>query len=294
MTQRILLMLALAMILAACSSPAMPTIAPSPTSVLATATLTPVPTSTATSTLMPTITPTPTPFVTPPASGESAIVPILMYHNLRDLPAGASELDRTWTVAPKNFEAQVEWLSAHGFHTISMGQLVAHLNRKSPLPTKPIVISFDDGWVEQYTVAFPILRKRNFIGTFFVYTNPVGRNHYLSWEQLKEMTLTGMDIQAHTITHPHLRTIAASEAQREISESKKTLESKLGKPVVALSYPFGEYNAAIIEMTKRAGLESAVTLATGYRQRADELFTLHRIRVSYDDTLDEFAKRLPQ
>jgi len=216
-----------------------------------------------------------------------------MYHNLRDLPSNASELDRTWTVAPKQFEAQVALLVARGFQTITMGQLVAHLKRGAPLPNKPIVVSFDDGWVEQYTVAFQILKKYNRIGTFFIYTNPIDRNRYLSWAQLQEMTAAGMDIQAHTLSHPHLTSISSNEAFREISESKKIIEAKLGRPVVSLAYPFGEYNAATIELLKRAGIESAVTLAAGYRQRADELHTLHRIRVSYDDTLDEFAKRLP-
>ena len=90
-----------------------------------------------------------------------------------------------------------------------------------------------------------------------------------------------MDIEAHTLTHPHLRELAPDEAMREISESKKVLEARLGKPVVAFAYPFGEYNASIVDMLKRAGFASAVTLAAGFNQRADELFTLHRIRVSY-------------
>ena len=286
------LMIALAITLAACASPDLPS--PTPSRVVATlAIATPSATPTLTATPIPTITPTPTAFATAPAPGESAIVPILMYHNLRDLPGNASELQRTWTVAPSAFEAQVKWLAEHRFHTITMAQLVAHLKRQSPLPTKPLIISFDDCWEEQYTVAFPILKKYNFIGTFFVYTNPLDRKSYLTWAQLQEMSAAGMDIQAHTLTHPHLRAIASLEAQTEISESKKILESKLKKPVVALSYPFGEYNASVIEMLKRAGFESAVTLAAGYRQRADELYTLHRIRVSYPDTLDEFAKHLP-
>jgi peptidoglycan/xylan/chitin deacetylase (PgdA/CDA1 family) len=103
----------------------------------------------------------------------------------------------------------------------------------------------------------------------------------------------GMDIQSHSITHPHLRTMAPDAMFKEIADSKATLEKRLGKPVVAFCYPFGEYNNAIVEMVRRAGYESAVTLASGYRQRADELYTLHRIRVSYHDTLDDFVKRLP-
>lgn len=242
----------------------------------------------------PLLLPTPTAFVTAPAPGQIAIVPILMYHHLDDLPPTATELQLTWTVAPRNFGAQMNWLAQRGFQTITLAQLIAHLKRGQPLPSKPIVISFDDGWAEGYSVAFPVLKKHNFVGTFFVYTDPLDRPQYLTWAQLQEMSAAGMDIQAHTLSHPHLRALPADAAAREIAESKRILEKRLGKPVVAFAYPFGEYDSAVIEMVKRAGYESAVTLAPGYHQRADELFTLHRIRVSYRDALEDFAKRLPR
>jgi peptidoglycan/xylan/chitin deacetylase (PgdA/CDA1 family) len=240
----------------------------------------------------PTITRTPTPFVTASSNGE-AIVPILMYHHIADLPLDATELQTTWTVSPKNFDAQMQYLARNGFRTISMAQLVAHLKHRQPLPAKPIVISFDDGWQEQYTTAFPILTKYGLSGTFFVYTRPLDHTEFMTWAQLQELVAAGMDIQSHSITHPHLRALAPDAAFKEIAESKAILEKRLGKPVIAFCYPFGEYNQAIIEMVKRAGYESAVTLASGYRQRADELYTLRRIRVSYRDTLDDFIKRLP-
>jgi peptidoglycan/xylan/chitin deacetylase (PgdA/CDA1 family) len=203
-------------------------------------------------------------------------------------------LTLTWTVAPKSFDAQLNWLAQHGFHTISMAQLTAHLKQRQLLPAKPIVISFDDGWEEQYVSAFPILRKYNFIGTFYVYTTPIDHSQFLTWAQLQEMSAAGMDIQAHTQTHPHLRTLSPDAAYKEIVDSKAIIEKHLGKPVTSFDYPYGEYNAAVIDMVKRASFDSAVSLAAGYKQRADELYTLHRIRVSYNDTLDDFAKRLPQ
>lgn len=238
--------------------------------------------------------PTPTAFATAPANGQPGIVPILMYHHLADLSSTASELVLTWTVAPKKFQAQMDWLSQQGYHTITMGQLVAYLRDRKPLPSKPIVITFDDGWLEQYVTAFPVLKKYNFIGTFFVYTNAIDHGQFMTWAQLQEMSSVGMDIQSHTQTHPHLRLLSADAAFKEISESKAIIEKRLGKPVTAFNYPDGEYNTAIIEMLKRAGYDSAVTIAAGYKQRANELYLLHRIRVSYKDSLDDFIKRLPQ
>jgi peptidoglycan/xylan/chitin deacetylase (PgdA/CDA1 family) len=281
-------------LLTACSvSPATETPAPTPVVIVNPVTPTPVPQ--ATSTLAPTrtIQPTPTAFVTPPVPGQAGIVPILMYHHLADLPKQASELDLTWTVAPKNFEQQMNLLAERGYHTISMAQLVAYLKKSQPLPTKPIVISFDDGWAQQYAAAFPILKKNSMIGTFFVYTNALDKSQFMTWKQVEEMSAAGMDIQSHTLTHPHLRQLAPEAAAKEIGDSKMALEKRLGKPVTAFDYPFGEYNTAVIDLVKKAGYESAVTIADGTKQRGDELYTLHRSRVTYTDTLQVFGSRMP-
>jgi peptidoglycan/xylan/chitin deacetylase (PgdA/CDA1 family) len=282
--------------LTACAAPASVAALPTPNVQVIQVVATPVasPTLTATPTLPPLIpTRTPTPFVTAPPPNGEALVPILMYHHIADLPMDATELRMTWTVSPRNFDAQMQWLARNGFRTISMAQLVAHLKQRQPLPAKPIIISFDDGWQEQYTTAFPILTKYGLSGTFFVYIRPLDHTEFMTWAQLQELVAAGMDIQSHSLTHPHLRALAPDAAYKEIAESKALLEKRLGKPVIAFCYPFGEYNHTIIEMVKRAGYESAVTLAGGYRQRADELYTLRRIRVSYRNTLDDFIKRLP-
>jgi peptidoglycan/xylan/chitin deacetylase (PgdA/CDA1 family) len=286
---RALLFILFIAFLAACSAP-QPTTIPTVAITIVPVVATPMPVASA----VPSIGVTPDAFVTAPAPGKAAIVPILMYHHIQDLASDASELRLTWTVAPQNFDAQMAFIAQRGFHTITMAQLVGQLKDDKPLPAKPIIISFDDGWEEQYAVALPILKKNNLIGTFFVYTRPIDHAQYMTWAQLQEMSAEGMDIQPHTLTHPHLRALPPDEAMKEIADSKSILETRLGRPMIALAYPFGEYNAAIIEMLKRAGFEAAVTLDPGYRQRADELFTLHRIRVSYRDSLDDFAKRLPQ
>ena len=281
--------------LAACATPDLPTTAPTPVVQIVQVVATPVvlPSATPSAVIKSTAPAIPTPFVTAPAPGGEAHVPILMYHHIGDLPIDATELQTTWTVTPKNFDAQMQWLARSGFHSIAMAQLVAHLKNRQPLPAKPIIISFDDGWEEQFSTAFPIMTRYGLSGTFFVYTQPLDHTQYMTWAQVQALATGGMDIQSHSITHPHLRTMAPDAAFKEIADSKATLEKRLGKPVVAFCYPFGEYNNAIVEMVKRAGYESAVTLAGGYRQRTDELYLLRRIRVSYHDTLDDLAKWLP-
>lgn len=260
--------------------------------------LTAVPSATPTPTLAPSPTApklSPTPFITAPAKNDAALVPILMYHHIKDLASNASELDLTWTVAPKNFLAQIEWLAQHNYQTITMAKLNAYLRDGTPLPARSIVITFDDGWIEDYTIAFPALKKNNFVGTYFVYTQPLDRSPlYLSWKQIEEMSAAGMNFEAHTLTHPHLRALSAESMANEIMESKKALETRLKKPIVSFAYPFGEYNNAVIDAVKHAGFESAVTIDPGYRQRADRIYQLQRIRISYVDSLQDFPGRLPR
>lgn len=222
-------------------------------------------------------------------------VPILMYHHFNDLPANASETLRTWTVSPEQFAAQLDYLQARGFHTITLKQLIDFFERGMPLPTQPIILTIDDGWIDAYTVAFPELRKRNMVGVFFVPTNyaAAGGKLLMNWDQVIEMHRAGMEIGGHTISHEDLTKANLAEARRQLVESKTILEEKIGAPVIALSYPYGAYNSRVIAETEAAGYQAAVILCCGYQQRADILLTLPRIRISYEDTLDDFAKHLP-
>lgn len=238
---------------------------------------------------------TATPFITPPAPGEAVAIPILMYHHLNPLPANASEMLRTWTVAPEQFAAQLDYLQARGFHTITFKQLIDFFEHGAPLPTQPIILTIDDGWIDAYTVALPELQKRGMVAVFFVPTNyaTAGGELLMNWEQVQELNRAGMEIGGHTISHEDLTKINLNEARRQLVESKTILEEKIGQPVIALSYPYGAYNPRVVAETQAAGYQAAVILCCGYKQHADNLLLLPRIRVSYEDSLDDFAKRLP-
>jgi peptidoglycan/xylan/chitin deacetylase (PgdA/CDA1 family) len=216
-----------------------------------------------------------------------------MYHRLAELDKNASELERTWTVSPRNFQAQMEMLVSRGFHTVTMSDLAAYLRGTKSLVSKPIVVSFDDGWETDYSVAFPILKRYKMSGTFYVYTNAIEIGQSLKWAQIDEMARGGMEFGSHTLSHPHLRAIPLDSARREIVESKAVLEKRLGRAITTFDYPSGEYDAQIVELVKRAGFESAVTIASGFKQRADQLFALHRTRVSYGDSVQDLLERLP-
>lgn len=293
MPDRIFLAL-LFLALVACSPGADNKNTPSPTAALtAMPSLIPITTPTTARTATRSPSPTPTAFITPPAAGGAALVPILMYHHLADLGSNATPLDHTWTVSPRNFEAQMSWLAVQGFHTVTFPQLVAFLKRGQPLPARPVIITFDDGWAGGYTVAFRTLVKLNFVGTFFIYTNAIDHGQFMTWAQLQEMSAAGMEIGAHTLSHPHLRSLTPDAAYKEIADSRAILEKRLNRKVTTFAYPFGEYDSATVDLVKRAGFESAVTISPGYKQRTDEIFTLHRIRVTYETALEEFTKLLP-
>ncbi len=216
-----------------------------------------------------------------------------MYHQLSELGKGAPLLDLTWTVSPQNFQAQMNWLAQQGYRTVTFPQVVAYLKHAQPLPSRPVLITFDDGWLQGYTEAFPVLRQHSFSATYFVYTDAMGRPSSISWEQLQEMSKAGMDVGSHTLSHPHLRQLGTDQAFREIAESRSILERRLNRPVTTFDYPFGEYDSSTVELVKRAGFESAVTIAPGFKQSLEGVFTLRRIRVSYETTLAELAKSLP-
>jgi len=226
---------------------------------------------------------------------RSAVVPILMYHHINDLPANADEGARTWTVSASEFNRQMNWLVEHHYHSITFAQLADALERGERLPEKPIILTFDDGWDIGYGVVFPILKRVGLSGTFFVYPGAIGENPgsgYLTWGQLLEMSAAGMDIQAHSMTHPHMRGLSAEAQRREIVDARAILERRLNRQIVAFAYPFGEYSDSTIASLRDAGYRCAAGIEPGYTQRRSDLFRLSRTRISYGDTLDTFKERV--
>lgn len=224
---------------------------------------------------------------------KPAAVPILLYHHVRDLPDTARPLEKRWSVSIRKFAGQMKWLAEKGFHPVSMTQLVAHFQQGQPLPAKPVVITFDDGWKDQYEGAFPILKQHQFVATFFIITGAVGHSAYMDWEQIKEIEAAGMDIQAHGHTHERLSTMSRDKARQEIEESKRALEDHLSRPVTVLAYPYGSYDDAVIAEVKAAGFAAAVTIGGrngGYLFRADQTYTMTRYGLEGDDNLAAVAR----
>jgi len=288
-------------VLAAANNP--PTAAPTrrptftPTPLPPTATNTPVPTWTPSPTPPPTATLTPALLPTPLAiapRGFGVTVPILMYHYLSEPPAGADAVRRDLSVSPAQFEAQLIFLHEQGYHTITMKQLSYALSRNEALPPKPIIITFDDGYRDQYTNAFPLLKKYGDVATFFVFTQVIDEYNvdFLTWEMVTEMHQAGMEFGSHSYRHPDLTNRSVDFLVYEILGSKEAIEARIGEPVRFFCYPSGRYDDLAERVVASANFWGAVTTEWGAQHSYANRFEIHRLRMRGNDTVDKFAAKL--
>jgi peptidoglycan/xylan/chitin deacetylase (PgdA/CDA1 family) len=201
----------------------------------------------------------------PPSNRRStAEIPILVYHHIRRSPAVGSRVERRLTVTADIFDQQMRYLQENGYHVISFATLVDYLKDASELPDKPVIISLDDGWEDQFEYALPLLKKYHYSATFFVITNSVGSPGFLSWSQLRRMRAEGMEIGSHSRSHPHLDKIDnPTLLWDQISTSKQILENELGAAVDEFAYPYGSYNADTASVVRSAGYKAARACCVG-------------------------------
>lgn len=223
---------------------------------------------------------------------RSVRVPILMYHHVADVAPGADAVRRDLSVSPAAFSQQMDYLVSHGYQTISLLDLVEHLDNGRDLPAKPIILTFDDGYDDNYAYAYPILRLRKLTGTFFIITDFVGRPEHMTWPQIVAMSRDGLSIEAHGRTHLDLSMLGPGDTTWQVAGSKAALEEKLGLPVRFYCYPSGHYTAQTVSILSNNGFLAAVSTANGATQRANGLFELARIRMRGSDTLDSFIYKV--
>ena len=178
-------------------------------------------------------------------------VPILVYHHIRtSIPVG-SRVERRLTVTVEIFDNQMKYLHENGYQVITFADLVNCLKKVGELPPKPVIISFDDGWEDQFVYALPRLEEYHYIATFFVVTNFVGSRGFVSWSKLRT-------IGSHSRSHPYLDKIDNPRTLwDQIYTSKQILESQLGVAVDEFAYPYGSYNEAIASTVRLAGYKTA-------------------------------------
>ncbi len=238
--------------------------------------------------------PMPTPTPTPVALPDWARVPILMYHYVSELPPNPDRYRRDLTVSPENFEAQLQYLAEAGYHTITLTDLYLHLTQGYPLPERPIILTFDDGYRDAYEVVFPLLLDYGFTGTFFVLATPAHFEwpDYMTWAQMKEMSDAGMEIQGHGRDHVDLRNRSYDYLVYQTMGIQEAIQYHTGRLPRFFCYPSGRYDANLIAVLKSVGYWGAVTTEWGQRHTREGLFEMPRLRIRGSDTLESFINKL--
>ena len=200
------------------------------------------------------------------------------------------------SVLPKDFDRQMKYLKDNNFHTITMDEMYAALTEGAELPENPVVITFDDGYDDNYKYAYPILKKYGFKGTIFVITSFLDRGQpgYITWGQAQEMESSGViNIESHTVTHSSMTEQTDEQLRFEMAESKRDIEQRLGKTVGFIAYQTGTFNLHIASLVKEAVYKGAFTIKYGNVDRASNLYALERVPIFHtEDTYRSFLERL--
>lgn len=219
------------------------------------------------------------------APQPSVRIPILVYHHIRDTkPYPTSTWSYKMSVSPSIFEKQMQWIKDHGYVTVTLDQALDQLRGK-PGPEKPVVITFDDNNRTQYTYAFPLLKKNNQIGVFYLVTNRLKNHAFILEEEVKTMAEAGMDIQSHSVTHSTLSMLNLKRLDEELAQSKKTLEAITGKSVYHVAYPSTGQNKTVRERAKAAGYTTGTIMDPRVATPKDDAYKLPRIMMTDDTNL---------
>jgi peptidoglycan/xylan/chitin deacetylase (PgdA/CDA1 family) len=215
-------------------------------------------------------------------------VPVLMYHSIA---AGTTGEFARFAVDPTEFAEQMDYLDAAGYRTMTAADLVGS-RRGRPLPPRPVVLTFDDAYADFYSTALPVLREHDFCATLYVPTGYVGgtasflsglgegHRPVLSWQALRDIAAAGVEMAAHSHTHPQLDRVPTAVINDEVRRSRCLLEDNLGLAVDGFAYPFGYWNRAARAAVAAAGFQYAVAVAELMTTARDDVLTLPRLTVN--------------
>jgi len=211
-------------------------------------------------------------------------VPVLMYHSIGE------EKDNDAVISRDRFVAHMAYLSQNNYHPISLDDLYGYLSEKKALPSKPVVITFDDGYRDTYEVVFPVLKQYGFKSVLFIPAGAVGKT--LSWKELQEMKAAGMEMASHSLNHRSLSDLSIEEQRTEIGKSKELLDRYLNQETKYFCYPNGSYTQQTLQLLRDKGFVLAVTIDSGWVKPGDDLLTLRRIWMGNSVELRHLAERL--
>jgi len=224
------------------------------------------------------------------APGPAAInVPILTYHYIRVNADRNDRMGFALSVTPADFAAQMDWLAQNGYHPITTEDLYAYLQGARGLPSKPVILTFDDGYADFFTTALPILISHDFRAEEYVVSSFVGQPGYMTAAQVREADRSGIEIGSHTVSHANLAASSTGASWAQITQSKAFLEQLIGHPIVSFCYPSGKFSSAVASQVAAAGYHDATTTRFGYSHTMGDRYVWTRLRVSGGEPLDQVA-----
>jgi len=226
-------------------------------------------------------------FTNGPLIYNNKSIPVLMYHSI-DYEKG-NEL----RLPKEQFKEQMKYLKDNGYTTLTLNELYNFLEKNKPIPEKSIVITLDDGYVDNYTNAYPILKELGLNATVFVVTSNIDKDkRTLTSEQIKEMDEAGIQIASHTYNHDKLDDLPYEKQLQTMKKSKDDLEKILNHKVDFIAYPYGKWNEESIKAAKDAGYKMAFTTQGGWSNKQDGIYTLNRVYISSLKGIDNFKDRI--
>jgi peptidoglycan/xylan/chitin deacetylase (PgdA/CDA1 family) len=216
-------------------------------------------------------------------------VPILMYHYIRVNPDPRDRLGFALSVTPADFVAQMDWLAANGYHPITFRDLHAYLSGATGLPSRPVVLTFDDGYEDFYTAALPVLIAHDFKAVSYVVSGFIGRGGYMNAAQIRQADRAEIEIGSHTVDHADLTRQSLDGLRYQIISSKRALEQLLGHEVLSFCYPSGRFNPSAVSVVQEAGYSDATTTGYGFVRTTGGRFLWGRLRINGGESLSDFA-----
>lgn len=211
-------------------------------------------------------------------------VPILTYHRVHLFQTEFTKSIPDETVEPATFTAEMDALASNGYHTVSQTQLFQALFDGGALPSKPVLISVDDGYVDDVKSILPVLRSHHMVATFYVITGRFHEQGFLNETEVRRLDDAGMDIGAHTRTHVPLNAIPPAQVPAQVEGSRRDLQRVLGHFVYWFAYPYGAFSPGVVQEVRKAGFLLATTTKGGTVESATAPLTLPRIHVGRSGT----------
>ena len=205
-------------------------------------------------------------------------LPVLEYHRI-----GEPRPDHVPTVSTHSFERQMAWLARWRYRVMALDDVAQAMERGAPVPRWSAVITFDDGYEDNYTVAWPILKRFGFPAIVFVTPTEVGLPGFATWEQLARMAADGFAVGSHTMHHAYIPATPEARLMEELAESKRMIEERIGRRVDFLSYPIGGYTPRAQAVARDAGYRAACTTNRGTSFALADRYAIRRIKMSERD-----------